>query len=123
MAAASATESTAPEAGAAVEPSFLRDTFGDDAELIGEILGDFLKPADGAIGEILAAIEARSARGVEMAAHQRMSASRTIGAMPLAELCRRLEEAGTSGDWDEIEATAPKLTAAMAEVQAYLKAL
>ena len=114
---------TLTDADAVVDPAFLCDSFGDDAELIAEILGDFRGPATKAMAEMAAAVESRSASEVAMAAHKLKSASRTIGANALAEFCRRLEDAGNAGNWQEIDAAYPDMTTAFSDVEAYIDAL
>ena len=121
-----ATEAAAPlvsDAGSVVDPTFLRETFGEDDALIAEILGDYRGPAAKAMAEMAAAMESRSASEVAMAAHKLKSASRTIGANALAEFCRRLEDAGNAGDWQEIDAAYPDMTTAFSDVEAYIDAL
>ncbi len=108
---------------AVVDPAFLRDSFGDDAELIAEILGDYVAPALGIVGEIDAAYGEHSAAGIGAAAHKLKSASRAVGADSLADLCERLEAAGKAEDWDSINGDYPALAPAMAAVKAHIEAL
>jgi CheY-like chemotaxis protein len=110
-------------AGAVVDPRFLRESFGDDADFIKEIMGDYVEPALGIVAEIDAAWDSRSATGIGAAAHKLKSASRAIGADALADLCERLEVAGKSEDWAAIEADYPTLAPSMTAVQAHIEAL
>jgi PAS domain S-box-containing protein len=108
---------------AVVDPAFLRDSFGDDGSLIAEILGDYVQPALDIVAEIDAAYAAHSATSVGAAAHKLKSASRSIGANALADLCERLEAAGKADDWDAIEADYADLAPSMAEVKAHIDGL
>ncbi|NQU59427.1 MAG: Hpt domain-containing protein [Rhodospirillales bacterium] len=107
----------------AVDPSALKDIFGDDDETFKEILSDFIEPATSNVGEIETAFNDRSADGVAKAAHKLKSSSRSIGANELADLCQTLEIAGKAEDWDEIDKAAPRLKGVMQEVTDYIKAL
>ena len=111
------------ESGRAVEPKFLRETFGDDDDLIKEILLDFVEPARATVGEIDTAFQSRDAAGLGAAAHKLKSSSRSVGAEILADLCAELEKAGKSGDWDSIESGHPKLAPAIAAVTSEIEAL
>jgi PAS domain S-box-containing protein len=95
-----------------VDPKFLRDTFGDDEELINEILQDFVDPARSAVVELEAAFVARDAKAVGAAAHKLKSSSRSIGADALADLCADLEAGGKGDDWAAIETSYPDLAPA-----------
>jgi PAS domain S-box-containing protein len=114
---------TLTDADAVVDPAFLCDSFGDDAELIAEILGDYVEPALEIVAEIDAAYAAHSAADITAAAHKLKSASRAIGADSLADLCESLEAAGKADDWDTIEADYPALAAAVEAVKAHIEAL
>ena len=117
------TVAPAAESGAVVDPSFLRESFGDDADFIKEILGDYVQPALDIVAEIDTAWDGRSAAGIGAAAHKLKSASRAIGADALADLCERLEAAGKGEDWDAIEADYPSLASSMVAVKAHIDAL
>jgi HPt (histidine-containing phosphotransfer) domain-containing protein len=107
----------------AIDPSALKDVFGDDNETFKEILNGFLEPAESDVGEIEAAFADRSADGVAKAAHKLKSSSRSVGANELADLCLTLEEAGNAENWDEIDNAAPRLAGVMQKVTEYIKAL
>jgi PAS domain S-box-containing protein len=106
----------------AVEPKFLRDTFGDDDELIKEILLDFVDPARDTVGEIDKAFEDRDADALGAAAHKLKSSSRSVGAEVLADLCADLEKAGKAGEWSDIENHYPRLASSIDAVTSEIKA-
>jgi len=105
-----------------VDPKFLRDTFGDDDETILEIMQDYIDPANETVGEIRSAYSAHDAAQIGAAGHKLKSASRSIGADGLADICARLEAAGKSDDWPEIERNYkqldPMFEAVLAEITA-----
>ena len=94
---------TPADADAVVNVKALTDMFGEDKDLLKEILGDYVQPSSDIIGEIDAGYEAHDADAVGKAGHKLKSSSRAIGADALADLCAALEQAGKSGDWGEIK--------------------
>ena len=106
-----------------IDPSALKNVFGDDAETFREILGEFLAPSAANAEEIIAAAKNRSAPEVGAAAHKLKSSSRSVGAIDLAELCQVLEQAGNAADWDVIDEAVPRLPQIMSDVSDYIKAL
>ncbi|MBT3360230.1 MAG: response regulator [Rhodospirillales bacterium] len=107
----------------AIDPSALKDVFGDDEGTLREILKDFVDPATSNVEEIEAAYASRSANGVAAAAHKLKSSSRSVGANDLANLCQTLEAAGKAEDWGEIDKATPDLAGVMRKVTDYIKAL
>lgn len=106
-----------------VDPSGLKDIFGDDDEAILEILKEFIEPSTENVGEILAAYEERNADGVGKASHKLKSSSRSIGAHTLADLCADLEKAGKTEDWEAIDAKITGLQNALDTVVEHISAL
>jgi PAS domain S-box-containing protein len=106
----------------AVEPTFLRETFGDDDELVREILMDFVEPARDTVSEIDTAFSARDAAAIGAAAHKLKSSSRSVGAETLADLCANLEKAGKSEAWSEIDELHPRLAASIDAVTKEIEA-
>jgi PAS domain S-box-containing protein len=116
-------QARAPAGAAAVDPAALVPLTGGDREVLKEILDDFIDPARSIAGEIEAAFAERSAAGVGAAAHKFKSAAQTIGANSLADLCLALESAGKAGNWEEIDALAPRLDGELRQVFDYIAAL
>ncbi|MBT7954665.1 MAG: response regulator [Rhodospirillaceae bacterium] len=109
--------------GGPIDPTALRDVFGDDDETFKEILHEFIEPGSSNVEEIKTAYEERSAKQVAAAAHKLKSSSRAIGANYLADLCLSLETAGKADDWDAIDLAAPKLDTAISDVIEYINTL
>ncbi len=111
-----------PAVGAPVDPQFLHDTFGDDEDLIKEILGDYLEPATAIVNEIMEAYAAKNAGAVSTAAHKLKSSSRAVGAKALADLCQTLETAGIEeNNWATIEDCMSKLPGLVESVLGYIR--
>nr|WP_281396673.1 transporter substrate-binding domain-containing protein [Roseospira visakhapatnamensis] len=110
-------------AGGGVDPTYLRETFGDDHDMIRDILKDFVAPARGIRGEIDAAHAAGDPAAVGAAAHKLKSSSRAVGATALADLCQDLETAGKAGDRDRIEARYGDLAGLMDRVTGVIERL
>ncbi|MFC1673856.1 ATP-binding protein, partial [Pseudomonadota bacterium] len=115
-------EQQAPS-GAPVDPTYLRETFGDDDELINGILKDFIEPARDIMGEIDAAFKETDADAVGKAGHKLKSSSRAVGADDFADMCMELEQAGKSGDFAKIKALYPELQSAFEVVVSYIEGL
>ena len=99
-----------------LDTAVLAQLVGDDPEVIGELLQDFLRSASEAGREISSACAASAWQEVGKVAHRLKSSSRSVGAMALGELCALLEEAGKSSDGKVIEACMPDLENALMQV-------
>jgi PAS domain S-box-containing protein len=106
-----------------IDPSVLKNTFGDDEETFKEILADFIDPATDNVREIQTSFDEHLADGVAKAAHKLKSSARSVGATELADICQALEVAGNAGDWDEINKSAPRLSGILQKITSYIKAL
>ena len=106
-----------------IDPSALKNVFGDDDETFKEILLDFVDPATSNVAEIEAAFAEKSPQGVAAAAHKLKSSSRAVGANELADLCLEMEMAGKAEDWARIEAAAPRLGGVLSDVTDYINSL
>lgn len=112
-----------PSQDSPIDPSALKDVFGDDDDVFVEILKEFIDPSSANVEEILTAFEDRNADGVAKASHKLKSSARSVGAHELADLCASLEEAGNSENWTRIDNDAPRLPPAMKLVTEYISAL
>lgn len=107
----------------AVNPSFLRDTFGDDEEMLKEIFVDYAASAEGILQEIETAYADNDIASVGSCGHKLKSSSRAIGADALADICFELETAGKAEEWQAVHDGMPKLREQMQAVIAYINAL
>ena len=111
------------EVGGAFDEQALKDLFGDDPEMIGEVLSKFVVSTEEIMGELSAALSAEDGEAVRDAAHKLKSSARTIGAHLLGMTCEYLEDAGQEADWDEISDLAPQLTEQFGAVKAQIEAM
>lgn len=106
---------------AIVDPSYLREIFGDEGNIIREILTDYVQPARDIQGELEAAHAAQHPADLSAAAHKLKSSSRYVGANTLADICFELEKAGETGDWPSIQTYFPQLAGIMDEVMDFIE--
>ncbi|MDG1114593.1 MAG: ATP-binding protein, partial [Pseudomonadales bacterium] len=82
-------------AGSAVlDLSELNALFGDDVEVLNQLLGEFVTSLDEGIAAMLSGFDVDDFEGVRGEAHKLKSSARTVGAHALADLCLELELAG-----------------------------
>jgi HPt (histidine-containing phosphotransfer) domain-containing protein len=113
MAEPAAEPATPPAAAASFDPSILKRLVGGSEDTAIEILGDFGDSAREILAEITEAHRAHSAANIAMAAHKLKSSSRAVGADAAAEVAERLERAGKTEAWGEIDTAAPELDGAL----------
>jgi len=114
---AAAGAAPAPAAGAVLDLEVLKAHVGDDSATQGELLSLFLSSAASQAAELRAAADARAAAAI---AHKLKSASRSVGAMALGDLCAEIEAAGRSGDRDALARRMPAFDALLARVEAQI---
>jgi two-component system, sensor histidine kinase and response regulator len=110
-------------ANAPIDEQVLKNVFGDDAEMLKEILNEFVQPTLNIIEEINLAHQKHSADDIKKAAHKLRSSARSVGANSLADLCTTLETAGQSKDWDTIDDATPQLDKLMTAVETHINKL
>ncbi len=81
---------------------------GGDREFLGELVGCFLVDLDGYLADLRGAPDPEGRRA---AAHRIKGAARNLGALALAEACRRAEESGKAEDVAAVEREAQRLVA------------
>ncbi|NOY45284.1 MAG: Hpt domain-containing protein [Deltaproteobacteria bacterium] len=81
---------------------------GGDQEFLEELVGCFLVDLDGYLGDLRQAPDPAARRA---AAHRIKGAARNLGALALAEACRRVEESGKAEDVAAVEQEAQRLVA------------
>ncbi|MGA9992529.1 MAG: ATP-binding protein, partial [Thiobacillaceae bacterium] len=118
LAAAPQAQPVRPQTGAAMDVAVLKALVGDDEEIVRELLSDYLVSARRLAVELRAACSAGDTRQVGAIAHKLKSSSRSVGALPLGELCAELESAGKAGDKQGVEKDRLRFETALAEVDA-----
>jgi len=100
--------------------STLTELFGHDELTQEAILSAYSSSLSEYQLEFERAIDECSAAKVQAVAHKMKSSSRTVGALPLADLCDLLESAGKRGDWPQVEALAKDFVSAINDVRAFI---
>jgi HPt (histidine-containing phosphotransfer) domain-containing protein len=75
----------------------LMDSVGGDAEFMTELIDTYVTDAAEQVAALNASLSAGDVAGLVRPAHPLKSASASLGALGLAEQCRQLELAATSG--------------------------
>ena len=107
---------------APLDMSTLTGLFGNDPDVLGEILGEFLASAWDTVDSIETAITRRAPIEVGALSHDLKSSSRAVGANDLSDLCLLLERAGKTEDWTAIEEHGPRLRGRMMAVANFAEA-
>ncbi|MBP2307886.1 response regulator [Azospirillum melinis] len=80
-----------------IELAGLRALCGGDAEMLAELLGDFIAIGHGVIADLDKALDMGDRDRMRACAHNLKGSSRNAGARPLAEAARLLEQSATEG--------------------------
>ena len=98
----------------------LKGLVGDKPELIQRLLMTYQDSLQSSFNKIHHAYEANNWEDLEAVAHTLKSSSRSVGALPLGELCETLEEAGRSKNVTAAAAAMVSFDEAVESVQAQL---
>jgi HPt (histidine-containing phosphotransfer) domain-containing protein len=101
----------------------LRESVGDDAEFLAELVGTFLESAPPQLSELRAAVVTGKADDVRRGAHTLKSNGATFGMVRLTEICRELEGRASQGDLDDAEQLVTAIGEALADARPALEAL
>ncbi|HJT51485.1 MAG TPA: PAS domain S-box protein [Nitrosospira sp.] len=101
----------------------LEQLVGDDPAVISEFLRDFRVSSQKTAADLRAACEAGNAEKVGDIAHKLKSSSRSVGALPLGELCAQMEQAGRAGDVQKLNELLPRFEAELAAVDKQIDSL
>jgi CheY-like chemotaxis protein/HPt (histidine-containing phosphotransfer) domain-containing protein len=104
-----------------VDVDVLRKLVGDDDAVIREFLHDFRISAANMTAELRAACAAGQAAAAGALAHKLKSSARSVGALPLGELCAQMEQAGKAGDMKALIALSPGFEQEVARVESFLE--
>jgi HPt (histidine-containing phosphotransfer) domain-containing protein len=119
-AAMSASAAPAPTASrcdpALVDVSVLSRLLGNDPGTLRRLLGIYLSSLRSSVEELQAAFAANDVRAIGNIAHRLKSASRSVGALALGDLCAEMENACRAGDPVAIAEGSTGLLAALAAV-------
>ncbi|MGK0173289.1 MAG: two-component system sensor histidine kinase/response regulator, partial [Gammaproteobacteria bacterium] len=113
----SASASVAPEPVDVLVLETLRGVVGD---AMSEIVSGYLEDAPACLAAIAAGVLEHQPEAIAAAAHQLKSSSASLGAMELADLCKRLETLGYAGDVEAARIPAQAAQHEFSRVQASL---
>ena len=102
----------------------LASLVGDDGEVLAEIVGSFLEEGPSLFDDLVDANRSSDLTRIRRAAHSIKSNARDMGAVDLAEICARIEEASAAGNPPEasnISQAHAELQSAIAELSAIFK--
>jgi PAS domain S-box-containing protein len=98
----------------------LKGLVGDKPELIQRLLLTYQDSLQSSFGKIHSAYEANNWEDMEAVAHTLKSSSRSVGALPLGEICETLEEAGRGKNITAVAAAMVPFDEAVEAVQSQL---
>jgi PAS domain S-box-containing protein len=108
---------------AAVQVSVLEALVGSDPQVISELLREFQASAMQLGTALVDACAAGRVAEATQIAHKLKSSARSVGALELGEACAAIETSGKAGESGALQALLPALSAALAAVNDYLRAL
>lgn len=100
-----------------LDPTYLNEMAEGDTEFISELLDTFVETAADLVEAIEAAAAEQAAEKGIYAAHTLKGSSRSIGAVPLGDLCQVLEEAARCGDMDSFALMARNIPETFAQLK------
>ena len=110
------------EATPAIDTELLKRYVGPDPEKHRRFFKLFLNTAPETIAMVVQAHRDRNSVGIEDACHKLKSSARAIGALTLANLCQKVEDASRKNDWVQLDKAIPGFNAAMTAVENYIEA-
>jgi two-component system sensor histidine kinase/response regulator len=115
---------SAPTAGAKpLDVQVLEQLVGDDPAVISEFLRDFRTSSRKAAADLRAACTTGQAETAGAIAHKLKSSSRSVGALPLGEICAQMEQAGRTGDVGRLNELLPSFESELATVDKQIDSL
>jgi HPt (histidine-containing phosphotransfer) domain-containing protein len=113
---------SAMPAAPALDVTVLEQLIGHQPALVAEFLRTFEESAQQALGEVRQAAAVEDCKVLGAVGHRLKSSARSVGALPLAELCTELEAACKRGDTAAALRLAQEFEPAVAAVNAVIRA-
>ena len=101
----------------------IREAFGDIDDDVRDLLRVFIDTTRPILDDFDRRAAARDQDAAEHAAHSAKGAARSAGALAMAAICERLEEAARAGDWGAVERDRVALGPAFAAAATSIRAL
>ncbi len=109
--------------GRALDVAVLQRLVGNDPVVLHDFLSDYARTAAQAVAELRMAAAAKDHAQVAVTAHKLKSSSRSVGALPLGDLCAELESAGKRNDASAVERSVAQFETLFADVEKELTSL
>jgi HPt (histidine-containing phosphotransfer) domain-containing protein len=113
----------APGGDAPIDRSALAEITGGDAAMERDILLDFRGANDGDAAMLKEALDKQDVELATRASHRIKGASRTIGAISLADVCERIERAARANDWNTVSSNREAFRRELERLNAWLRLL
>ncbi|MDZ4255191.1 MAG: Hpt domain-containing protein, partial [Sulfuritalea sp.] len=107
----------------ALDVAVLRRLVGDDPAVLHDFLAEYARTAAQAVTALRAAAAAKDHAQIAAIAHKLKSSSRSVGALPLGDLCAELENTGKRNDGQAVERCMAQFETLFAEVEVELTSL
>ena len=101
----------------ALDVAVLRRLVGGDPAILHDFLSDYARAAAQSAAELRAAAAAKDHAQIAVIAHKLKSSSRSVGALPLGDLCAELENAGKRSDAPAVARCMTQFESLFAEVE------
>jgi len=108
--------------GAPIDRSSLAQITGGDAAMEREILAEFKAANDADIVALRSALAERDIAKVTRASHRAKGACKMVGALALATVCERMEDAGRRNSWDGVATEQGELEREVERLNSWLDA-
>ena len=108
---------TADAPAPALDVAVLRRLVGDAPAILSELLAEYAHSIARAVPELRSAVAAKDHEQTAAIAHRLKSSSRSVGALPLGDLCVELENAGKRNDGPAVEHCMARFETLLAEVE------
>ena len=110
-----------PEWAIAVDVKVLEALIGSDRATVVEFLNDFRLSETEIVEELRSACDAGRPQVAGALAHKLKSSARSVGALPLGELCNQIEAFGKVGDMIQLSMLMPAFETELARVDSFLR--
>jgi two-component system sensor histidine kinase/response regulator len=104
-----------------IEVSQLHQLFGQDDEMVREMLYDFLPEARALVLRIRECVRQEDLLGLADASHELRGACVNVGASAMARITRRMERAGGASNWEETHMAMESLDKALLQVEHFIR--
>ncbi|MFK5894465.1 MAG: response regulator, partial [Pseudomonadota bacterium] len=109
------------ESNQGLDESHLIRSLGNDQSKHINVLSSFLKYVPGIINDLSIAYDARDMQQIRFYSHKLKSSSRAIGAIELADVNQKIEQAADNQNWDIIDSLLPTIEPLYTQIEIIIK--